>query len=52
MDYLIDFDPRHHVFRVTVTKPLTDELLTDLYRSLSHVASKGGGHAPSSTFPR
>jgi hypothetical protein len=42
MDYLIDFDPTHRVIRLTVTKPLTDESLTDVYRSLSHVAAKGG----------
>lgn len=45
MDYLIDVDPTHHVLRVTVTKPLTDELLTEVYRSLSHAASKGGPYA-------
>jgi hypothetical protein len=42
MDYLIDFDPTHRVIRLTVTKPLTDESLTDAYRSLSHVAANGG----------
>ena len=42
MDYQIDFDPTHRVIRLTVTKPLTDESLTDVYRALSHVAAKGG----------
>ena len=45
MDYLIDLDPAHRVLRLTVTKPLTDDSLTDIYRSLSHVAAKSGPYA-------
>ncbi len=45
MDFVIDLDPRRRVLRITVTRPLTDDACTDLYRTIKRLASRGGPYA-------
>jgi len=43
MNHIIDLDPTHRALRVTVTtSALTDNELTNLYRSIQRFASQGG----------
>ena len=44
-DYAVDLDPMHRVLRVTVRAALTDESATEIYRTVTRLASKGGPYA-------
>jgi hypothetical protein len=45
MDYVVDLDPTHRVLRITVTTTVTDEVFSDLYRSVARLASEGDPYA-------
>jgi hypothetical protein len=45
MDYVVDLDPTHRVLRITVMTTVTDEVFSDLYRSVARLASEGGPYA-------
>jgi hypothetical protein len=44
-DYVIDLDPVHRVFRITIRKVVTDRLVLDVYRSVKRLAAQGGPYA-------
>jgi hypothetical protein len=53
MDFVIDLDVTHRVFRVTITAAvLTEELAEDYYRNLSLVAARGGPYAAICDYSR
>src|SRR5262249_8599354 len=45
MANVIDLDPAHRVLRVTVTTAFTEEVFTNLYRTIERLASSGGSYA-------
>ena len=45
MDWVVDLDPIHRVLRITVATALTDESCTEIYRTVSRLASRGGPYA-------
>jgi hypothetical protein len=42
MDLVVDLDLAHRVLRITVTGTLTNESLTEVYRTVKRLAARGG----------
>jgi hypothetical protein len=45
MDLVVDLDPTHRVLRITVTRALTDESSSEIYRAIASLAATGGPYA-------
>ena len=50
MDLVVDLDPTHRVLRITVTRALTDESSSEIYRAIASLAATGGPYAAITDF--
>jgi hypothetical protein len=49
-NYIIDLDPVHQVFRITLPYIVTDQMAVDAYRSFRRLAAQGGPYASITDF--
>ena len=49
-NYVIDLDPVHQVFRITLPYIVTDQMAVDAYRTVGRLAAQGGPYASITDF--
>ena len=51
-NYVIDLNPVHQVFRITLPNIVTDQMAVDAHRTLGGLAAQGGPYASIADFSR